>query len=465
MKKFAYLLLLLSLYFVQNSCKKDPPVDPGNGGNNGGGQTTDTIYFTVDGISVSLRQPRVIRATVAIMEGDFKSLSASKPIDNYGYCWSATETMPKVDNSAFSNLGPRTKKGVFADTLAPLQPNTKYFYTLYFESNGQRTYHPLVKSFTTTSPEIPIILTLDTSNIAPISNLTQTSAKVFGRIDYAGTNGVSSYGHSWGLSEKPALNGVGTDTTKYVGVVIGSTGFVSNIQNLTLNTTYHVRAYAVSNTSEIFYGDDAMFTTNDITIVAPIVITQPPTDITTTTAKLNGKISSTGGGNITESGFVFSQNPDPTIQTANKIELGAQPGAVSIEFAWSNLVPATSYFVRAYAKNSVGYGYGDNIVVTTLTPNTNPPTVVNGQVTNITTTNASVSGQATEEGGGSIIQYGFVWSKTTQEPTVTSNSGIVSINGTPGTAVFTQQLTTLEPSSSYWIRAFAKNSVNSKRCS
>lgn len=453
---FCTVLALLSF----PNCKKDlEEPDPGPGP----GPTTDTVYFTVDGISVSLRTPRLVRAGYAIIDGDFKSISASVPITEYGFCWSSQDSLPRITDAPFSTLGERLNKGSFTDTLAPLKPNTKYWYTLYFISDNKITYHPLIKAFITPAPEVPVIFTLaDTSQTggSSISNITQHSATVSGKMDYAGTNGVSRYGHCWGPEANPEIGGAGTDTSRFLGPVLNSTVFVSNLDNLNLFTDYHIRAYAYSTTGQLYYGDDAMFTTNNITVFAPTVITDPASDITTTTAILHGKISSTGGGNITESGFVYDVNPDPTVQTAQVIALGAQPGQVSFTHAWQGLSPATSYYVRAYARNNIGYRYGENMEVVTLSPNTNPPVVQNIQYANLGTSAVDVSGQVLEAGGGDIVEYGFVWSGASQEPTLDINQGTAGNLGTPGAAIFSKQITGLQPNFTYWIRAYAKNSVN-----
>ena len=81
------------------------------------------------------------------------------------------------------------------------------------------------------------------------------------------------------------------------------------------------------------------------------------------------------------------------------------------------------------------------------------PSVTTGDVTNITTTTASCSGNVTSDGGSSVTARGVCWS-TSQNPT-TSNSK--TTNGT-GLGTYTSHITGLSPNTTYYVRAYAINS-------
>jgi len=81
------------------------------------------------------------------------------------------------------------------------------------------------------------------------------------------------------------------------------------------------------------------------------------------------------------------------------------------------------------------------------------PSVTSGDVTNITTTTASCSGNVTSDGGSSVTARGVCWS-TSQNPT-TSNSK--TTNGT-GLGTYTSHITGLSPNTTYYVRAYATNS-------
>lgn len=100
----------------------------------------------------------------------------------------------------------------------------------------------------------------------------------------------------------------------------------------------------------------------NIVCVPPEVTTSAATNIDQTEATLNGEVVTDNGATITERGFVYSVTSGPT--TANsKVTVAGTVGIFSGEI--TSLSPTTEYFVRAYAINSRGTGYGNEISFTT----------------------------------------------------------------------------------------------------
>lgn len=83
----------------------------------------------------------------------------------------------------------------------------------------------------------------------------------------------------------------------------------------------------------------------------------------------------------------------------------------------------------------------------------NTPIISTTVVSNITTTSALSGGTVSYEGGGPITQRGIVWSKT-QNPTLSNNhtSNGIGIGG------FSSSITGLDPSTKYYVKAYATNS-------
>lgn len=95
----------------------------------------------------------------------------------------------------------------------------------------------------------------------------------------------------------------------------------------------------------------------------PDLTTQAVTDITTSAAKSGGTISSDGGASITARGVCWSTNATPTIadaKTSDGISVGTFASTIT------GLMPNTTYYVRAYATNSAGTGYGTAMSFKTL---------------------------------------------------------------------------------------------------
>ncbi len=101
---------------------------------------------------------------------------------------------------------------------------------------------------------------------------------------------------------------------------------------------------------------------NPTTTDLPILTTTSFTGITSTTATSGGTITSDGGSAITSRGVVWSTTQNPTIansKTVNGTGIGNYISAIS------SLTASTTYYVRAYATNSNGTAYGNQLTLTT----------------------------------------------------------------------------------------------------
>jgi uncharacterized protein (TIGR02145 family) len=94
----------------------------------------------------------------------------------------------------------------------------------------------------------------------------------------------------------------------------------------------------------------------------PVLSTTAVTDITQATATCGGNITSDGGATVTARGVCWSTGQTPTISD-NKTTDGT--GAGEFSSILSGLSPNTTYYVRAYATNSSGTGYGSAMSFTT----------------------------------------------------------------------------------------------------
>jgi hypothetical protein len=101
-----------------------------------------------------------------------------------------------------------------------------------------------------------------------------------------------------------------------------------------------------------------------IKITSPTVETQAVVEILDQTAKSGGKIINDGGGAITAKGLVWSKSPNPTISLQTRSTNGTGVDVYTGELI--NLEKNTTYYVRAYATNAAGTGYGNEITFTTL---------------------------------------------------------------------------------------------------
>ena len=117
--------------------------------------------------------------------------------------------------------------------------------------------------------------------------------------------------------------------------------------------------------------------TNMDLIVSTIAISA----ITSSTASSGGNITSDGGSTITARGVCWGTSANPTISSSKNID---GSGIGSFTSTLTGLIPNTTYYARAYATNSAGTGYGNEISFKTLVGNTTV-TDIDGNVYNIVT--------------------------------------------------------------------------------
>lgn len=108
-------------------------------------------------------------------------------------------------------------------------------------------------------------------------------------------------------------------------------------------------------------------------IKLPSLTTVEITDFLQSNAVSGGIITSDGGNLIINRGVCWSTVQNPTIVDSKTID-GSGDGSFSSEM--TGLIPNTKYYVRAYATNSIGTEYGNEISFTTLKPFPEPGSTV-----------------------------------------------------------------------------------------
>jgi hypothetical protein len=98
---------------------------------------------------------------------------------------------------------------------------------------------------------------------------------------------------------------------------------------------------------------------------APTLTTAAISNIGSTTADGGGAITDLGGADATQHGLCWSTSTGPTT-AGSKTTLGGTNATGSFTSALTGLSYGTKYYVRAYAENSAGPGYGEEVSFTTL---------------------------------------------------------------------------------------------------
>jgi hypothetical protein len=288
---------------------------------------------------------------------------------------------------------------------------------------------------------IPNRSTLPTITTQAVTVLSSSSAFGGGNISADGGSAVTQRGVCWNTSPNPTIaNNFTVD-----GTGLGSYG--STMQPLSPATTYYVRAYA-TNSNGTSYGSQVSFVTAAANNSGnmPTISTNQVVYIDSLSAFCGGNITADGGLAVTARGVCWAIGTTPTINHSRTID-GA--GAGSFNSRLSNLLPNTSYFVRAYASNDAGTSYGVTFSFTTK----NLPTVVTDSVFDIGAQMAKAQGSTLFDGGSSISQRGYCWSNT---PAPTLNDFVMTVDASKFTS---SSVIHLMSDTTYYLRAYAINGI------
>ena len=379
---------------------------------------------------VTTQAVTAITTTTAMGNGNITATGEPNPTE-HGVVWNTTGEPTILDSKTTD--GAISTTGTFTSAMTGLTPGTLYHVRAY-ATNTMGTVYGENVTFTT--------LITPTVTTSTVTNITTTTATGNGNITALGMPNPTQHGVVWSTSADPTI----TDSKTTDGSVSATGAFTSEITGLTPETLYHVRAYA-TNAAGTSYGEDITFTAYH----EPSVSTSAVNDITTTTATGNGNITALGVPNPSQHGVVWSVNANPTIADS-KTTNGTATGTGVFTSSMTGLTPGTLYHVRAYATNTAGTVYGEEVTFTTLLA----PTVTTQAVTDITTTTATGNGNITALGTFNPTEHGFVWA-TTANPTTAdfkTTDGPVSETGT-----FTSLMTGLTPGNPYHVRAYATSAA------
>ncbi len=397
----------------------------GAGTSYGNQETFSTAEITL--ATVSTKAVSEISYTTAVSGGEISGNGGSE-VTEKGVVWGTSEN-PTIENNKTSD---GTGNEGFTSNLTGLNEGTIYYVRAY-ATNVKGTAYGNQETFTTTAVILP---TVETKAVTEISTATAVSG---GTVTNDGGSAITAKGICWNTSENPTIeNSHTTDGT-------GPETFNSNLTGLLPGTTYYVRAYS-TNVKGTAYGNQVSFTTS---AGLPSVTTKPVTEITLTTATSGGDIVSNGGSTITAKGICWSTSENPTVENSNT---NNGTGTEGFNSNLTGLTDGTTYYVRAYATNSVGTAYGNQVSFTTASPSL--PAVSTKPVTQLQPFSARSGGEISSNGGAPVTAKGIVWGKT-ENPTISDSH---TSDGT-GDEGFDSDMTPLEHSTTYYVRAYATNRI------
>ena len=287
------------------------------------------------------------------------------------------------------------------------------------------------------SDEIQVATGLPVVVTAPVADIGPTGAQAEGSVTGEGASMVSERGFCWSTAPSPTLAQSKLASGRGEGV------FTERITGLTPATTWYVRAYAITPIQTI-YGQQVTFTT--LPPGLPKVLSVGVDDLRGGSGTGRGEVTEDGGAPVSARGICWGTSPGPTI-SGTKAAAGSGLGVFSSTL--SGLAKNTTYYARAYATNTSGTAYGQEIDFRTP----DQPTVSTGQLSSSQSNAVDVSGQVTQDGGDPVSDRGVVFA-TAPLPDVTGPK----VSAGSGVGSFQATVTGLTAGVTYYARTFAVNS-------
>ncbi len=152
-------------------------------------------------------------------------------------------------------------------------------------------------------------------------------------------------------------NGAGTFPNKYnFSAGAGAAEITSDVADFNMDGKSDI--VATYNTGNIFMSHTPI----------PLATTLDVTNVTTNGATGNGNVTDLGTSAVTQYGVVWGKTRNPSADLSTRTKLGTKAATGAFASPITGLEPNTTYYIRAYATNSAGSGYGEETSFTTMTP-------------------------------------------------------------------------------------------------
>lgn len=205
---------------------------------------------------------------------------------------------------------------------------------------------------------------------------------------------------------------------------------------------------------EIDYGASTTFLTSVKTFATedfqlPLVKTGEVDGIQANMASGHGEVTTDGGGDqVSVRGLCWGLSHNPTI---SDFYVYAGTGLGAFDCVISELQPDQTYYVRAFAGNSKGIAYGNEVSFTTE-PMGSLPVVSIDDITPVSANSFAVTATVSEQGASAVIVRGICWN-TSPSPVMDDNHESCG----DGIGSFSRTITGLASNTKYYVRAYAVN--------
>lgn len=238
-----------------------------------------------------------------------------------------------------------------------------------------------------------------------------------------------------------------------------SSGVVSNVDYVTAVVSRNELASGKYEATVRFDVEGSQFVIPVMMEVAvnekPAVTAERFSDVTTSSVRLEGTLTSTGSDAVTAYGFCWSKNENPTVSDEHTT-LGDAKEIKAFECVATGLESNTRYYFRAYAVNGVGVAYSVNSLAVTTKATPQLPMVTAERFTDVTFSSVKLEGTLASIGTDKVTDYGFCWSED-EAPTI--SDAHKSLGSASETKAFGCSVTELKSNTRYYFRAYAANTA------
>ncbi|HMO05040.1 MAG TPA: Calx-beta domain-containing protein [Kiritimatiellia bacterium] len=297
-----------------------------------GSGTTDAGAPTPTPPSVSTPTAAAVAITTATLGGTIDSTN-NAPVTERGVFWHTTSGFTPPGTGTKVNQTGTFGNGAFTVSAVGL-PSGSTMYFVAYASNTAGAAYSSESSFLTIPAAPGIAAATDVTNITFTANWSASTGATNYLLDVATAANFSAL--------VPGFN------ARVMGLVTSS-----GVTGLSPNVTYYYRVRAQNETGTS--GNSATTTVTTVTMLASITTT-PVSAITTISASSGGNITDNGGASVTQRGVAWNTSGSPTTGDSTTSD-GTGSGLFTSSL--TGLVPGQTYYVRAYAVNSVGTAYGN----------------------------------------------------------------------------------------------------------
>lgn len=324
-------------------------------------------------------------------------------------------------------------KATFSYSVSGLTPGKKYYVRAFaVNSYAGKVWSANEVTFTTIE-SYPQVRTDPATGL----DLVNGTCTINGYVVQAGNPAYSEKGFCVSSSGDPTI-----DSAKHPVSGTGSGAFSYLMTNLDKNKTYRFRAYAIQN-GRVLYGDVNSFET---TLEDTSVSTSAASNVTPSSATLNGSVLKVGSPAFSEVGFCYSSTSSPTINSSKVSVNFSGTGDYSADI--KNLAYNTTYRYKAYAIQNGKPVYGSEVSFNTGYAETVIET--DSSVKDINYDSAKLSFLLKNKGYPECTEVGICYG-TSSAPTIYHDK----VKGVVGTYRQTLAVSGLKESTTYYFRAYA----------